>query len=262
MEINVHDLGWFMAPANVAFVVIGLIYGEGDFKKSMTYAIGCGDDTDCTGATCGAILGIIKGASGLPQDWVEHIGDRIATCCINASYTYTPNIPKTCAELTERVSEMMFNVMSAYGISVEYTDGDTEFSSDEADAVYRGYAQRILARNPLSYEINTSTHTGALVEYSTAPEVKADTPFEISLTLWNKWRDSHRLEISLVLPEGWTADCPRSVFLHNQGLNCDLKNIKITVTPNENINAVNRLYAIIRSEINATALTVPFALFG
>lgn len=31
------DLGWFEAPANVGFVTIGLIYGEGDFKRSMLY---------------------------------------------------------------------------------------------------------------------------------------------------------------------------------------------------------------------------------
>ena len=49
------DLGWFQAPANVAFSMLGLLYGEGDFKKSMILAINCGDDTDCTGATLGSI---------------------------------------------------------------------------------------------------------------------------------------------------------------------------------------------------------------
>ena len=48
--------GWFQAPSNIAYVVIGLLWGEGDFKKSMLYAINCGDDTDCTGGTLGAIF--------------------------------------------------------------------------------------------------------------------------------------------------------------------------------------------------------------
>ena len=30
-----EKLGWFQAPANLGFVTIGLLYGEGDFKKSM-----------------------------------------------------------------------------------------------------------------------------------------------------------------------------------------------------------------------------------
>ena len=49
--------GWFEAPSNVTYAVIGLLWGEGDFKKSMITAINCGDDTDCTGATVGATLG-------------------------------------------------------------------------------------------------------------------------------------------------------------------------------------------------------------
>ncbi|MBE6400335.1 MAG: ADP-ribosylglycohydrolase family protein, partial [Lentisphaerae bacterium] len=46
-----EDMGWFQAPANVAFVVIGLLYGEGDFAKTVCTAVNCGDDTDCTAAT-------------------------------------------------------------------------------------------------------------------------------------------------------------------------------------------------------------------
>ncbi len=56
-----EDLGWFQAPANVAYVVLGLLYGACDFKKSMILAINCGDDTDCTGAMVGATLGIMYG---------------------------------------------------------------------------------------------------------------------------------------------------------------------------------------------------------
>ena len=114
------DLGWFQAPANVGFTVIGLIYGEGDFKKSMIYAINCGDDTDCTAATCGAVLGIVAGIEGIPQDWKEYIGDRIITICINGSYQR--QIAKTCTELTERVMEMIPSVLKAHDIYMEYTD--------------------------------------------------------------------------------------------------------------------------------------------
>ena len=31
-----RELGWFQAPGNLGFVTIGLLYGEGDFKKSKT----------------------------------------------------------------------------------------------------------------------------------------------------------------------------------------------------------------------------------
>ena len=74
-----RDLGWFQAPANIAFTVIGLLYGEGDFKRSMILAINCGDDTDCTAATLGSLLGIMHGTAVIPEDWSRYIGDDIVT---------------------------------------------------------------------------------------------------------------------------------------------------------------------------------------
>ena len=94
--------GWFEAPSNVAYAIIGLLYGEGDFKKSMILAINCGDDTDCTGATVGATLGILGGMKAIPADWQEYIGDRIITVSV-AMGIVGAKMPKTCTELTERV---------------------------------------------------------------------------------------------------------------------------------------------------------------
>lgn len=68
------DLGWFQAPANIAYAVIGLLYGGNDFKQCMIIAINCGDDTDCTAATVGALLGIMHGTAFIPEDWRQHMG--------------------------------------------------------------------------------------------------------------------------------------------------------------------------------------------
>ena len=109
------DIGWFQAPANVGFVVLGLLYGEGDFKKSMILAINCGDDTDCTGATIGSLMGIMNGTAGLPSDWRSHIGDQIATICnLNGHGAW----PATCTELTERVMDMLLSAGEQISISL------------------------------------------------------------------------------------------------------------------------------------------------
>ncbi|MCQ2414264.1 MAG: ADP-ribosylglycohydrolase family protein [Clostridia bacterium] len=80
MNADIGD-GWFEAPSNVAYTVLGLIYGKGDFKKSMITAINCGDDTDCIGATVGSTLGIIYGLKGIPADMEAHyaLAKRAAT---------------------------------------------------------------------------------------------------------------------------------------------------------------------------------------
>ncbi len=46
---------------NIGFTVAGLLYGGGDFLKTIASAVNCGYDTDCTGATAGAVVGIMLG---------------------------------------------------------------------------------------------------------------------------------------------------------------------------------------------------------
>lgn len=98
------DLGWFQAPANVGFVVLGLLYGAGDFKQSLIYAINCGDDTDCTGATLGSLMGIMGGMTVIPQDWRAYIGDGIKSICITNGHG---RFPQDCTELTDCLMNLL-----------------------------------------------------------------------------------------------------------------------------------------------------------
>ena len=63
---------------NLAFVIIGLLYGRGDFEASLLYAVNCGQDADCTGATTGAFLGILLGKDGIPEKWSSKVGVTFA----------------------------------------------------------------------------------------------------------------------------------------------------------------------------------------
>lgn len=64
-------------PQNIAFVILGWLCGGGDFEKSITTAVNCGYDADCTGATLGAIMGVIIGAKAIPEKWSAPIGDEV-----------------------------------------------------------------------------------------------------------------------------------------------------------------------------------------
>ncbi|MBQ0077152.1 MAG: ADP-ribosylglycohydrolase family protein [Bacteroidales bacterium] len=59
------------AKINSAYVAIGLLYGEGDFGKSIEIATRCGQDSDCNPATVGGVLGVARGLSGIPARWRE-----------------------------------------------------------------------------------------------------------------------------------------------------------------------------------------------
>ena len=119
LKLN-EKLGWFQAPSNLGFVTIGLLYGEGDFKKSVLYAVNCGDDTDCIAATVGATLGIIGGTSAIPDDWKQFVGDRIIT--ISISGMHSKRVPKSCTELTERIAALVPGVMKDNKVDFFLTD--------------------------------------------------------------------------------------------------------------------------------------------
>ncbi|NDK13761.1 MAG: hypothetical protein COY42_33470 [Armatimonadetes bacterium CG_4_10_14_0_8_um_filter_66_14] len=57
-------------------VLVGLLYGDGDFRKSVSLATMCGFDTDCNAGTVGCLLGIRNGLNGIPAEWKDPIQDR------------------------------------------------------------------------------------------------------------------------------------------------------------------------------------------
>ena len=57
------------ATINSAFVVIGLLYGGGDFFKTIDISTRCGNDSDCNPASAAGILGVMYGYSAIPDEW-------------------------------------------------------------------------------------------------------------------------------------------------------------------------------------------------
>jgi ADP-ribosylglycohydrolase len=59
--------------------VAALLYGEGDFGKSICTAVGFAFDTDCNGATVGSILGMRGGIDCIDDCWKKPINNKIHT---------------------------------------------------------------------------------------------------------------------------------------------------------------------------------------
>ena len=74
-----NSRGWgretwnIMTTYNGPFAFIGLLYGEGDFVKSMQIAMQCGMDSDNPISTVGGILGTWIGAEQIPRKWKSDI---------------------------------------------------------------------------------------------------------------------------------------------------------------------------------------------
>lgn len=80
------------AKINAAYIVIGLLYGEGDFSKTLEISTRCGQDSDCNPASAGGILGTMLGYSQIPEFWkkpvypVEDMDFRYTTVSLNDVY--------------------------------------------------------------------------------------------------------------------------------------------------------------------------------
>jgi hypothetical protein len=83
------------AKLNGAYIVMGLLYGEGDPMKTLEISTRCGQDSDCNPSNALAVLGVINGFSGLPaymQDGVKALGD---TLFIHTTYSFNSAVTST-----------------------------------------------------------------------------------------------------------------------------------------------------------------------
>ncbi len=64
---------------NHALIVLGLLYGDDDFQRSLMIVNTAGWDTDCNSGNLGCLLGIKNGLAGLETgpDWRGPIADRL-----------------------------------------------------------------------------------------------------------------------------------------------------------------------------------------
>ena len=83
------------AKLNGAYIVFGLLYGEGDPLKTMEISTRCGQDSDCNPSSALGVLGVLKGFSAFPKEYrkqVEYLGDSLF---INTDYSFKKTIAKT-----------------------------------------------------------------------------------------------------------------------------------------------------------------------
>ena len=66
---------WVHTINNAALVALALLYGDGDFSRSICLAVMGGWDTDCNGATVGSIVGTLNGA--VPERWTAPLNNRV-----------------------------------------------------------------------------------------------------------------------------------------------------------------------------------------
>ena len=186
------DLGWFQAPRNVAFTMIGWLYGEGDFGNSICIAINCGDDTDCTGATLGSIFGIIYGTSIIPEKWKAPIGDGIKTVAISGF-----EAPATLQILTDNTVTMQKKVAEMYQSQLTITSAKTSITNkSELLALNKKELSQIWNRSPFQIT-RTTDELFFMCDYISEPVIADGQSKTLKLTVENKTGKEKSISMSL-----------------------------------------------------------------
>lgn len=241
---NIPQGPWgYDAPSNIGLVVLGWYYGEGDFSRSICIAAGCGEDGDCTTATLGSIMGIILGASGLPERWLKPIGDEIKTVSLNTKSSLI-KIPATVTELTDRTCRLMpsFMVgnfdMFAEGAEITMNEGEMLLDHATRDWMIRPYTfcdeypenfATFTGENAIMKVQVTSTD-GVGVREGAVKELKLHAENVSGFVGSQLW-----LQLRWILPEGWSIDTGTRTALFLNQYHCGLGNAystaRITVGP-------------------------------
>lgn len=77
IEARCGHYSWVHTINNAAVVAAGLLWGQGDFARTVGLAVQAGWDTDSNGATAGSVYGVLHGATALPPAFVEALGDLV-----------------------------------------------------------------------------------------------------------------------------------------------------------------------------------------
>lgn len=189
------------APGNIGIFVIGWFYGEGDFDKSLSITLNCGEDTDCTVATMGAVYGILNGIDNIPEKWIKPISNAIVTCCINAS-DLTISIPKTIDELTYRIAFIMPTT-----IGREYFDMNLRTIAINNNMLYTGKKNKSsyfidgeLERSPFRMKYETELFDTVL-DYHEEPFFENNTTKKFSLEFLSNRGNQMWANIKVITPD-------------------------------------------------------------
>lgn len=247
-----ESTGWFQAPRNVAFTILGWLYGEGDFGKSLCAAVNCGDDTDCTGATLGSIFGILRGTAGIPAEWKQPVGDQIKTVAI-AGFP----APKTLNELTDATLAALPAVLRHQGIALREAGPEAPAVATRGIPLEQpAVAAALWKRSPYRVEFPGSPVSAAL-DYGRNPTLDGDKPFTVALFLRNETSQPLALKLEWVAPQGLRIEPPAAAMTlvpGGEGFRCE-----VAATAVEPETAVLRGSVRVTDESGGLKLELPVA---
>ena len=257
-------VGWEV-PSNIGMLIIGMLYGEGDFAKSMRIVVNCGEDTDCTAATYGALYGIIHGIDAIPGEWKKAIGRKIKTACLNLGELggYGSHLPQDIDELTERTTKLMYQVLLRNNLPIAVNDGDIGEEIVKVNLIAAKDFIKIYdnMRGPVYRFCSFSVR----VEYPDGPVIKDNVDIRIRVVIKNLSRTSEIYNLRWVTDEGFQI-LPglegKSYIPLAFGSASGENMVEFTLSTRRVSRPINRLALELTCENKATTMLIPVVLLN
>ncbi|MFA6245161.1 MAG: ADP-ribosylglycohydrolase family protein, partial [Candidatus Hydrogenedentales bacterium] len=108
------------AKLNAAYIVMGLVYGEGDMTKTIEISTRCGQDADCNPSNAAGVLGCMKGFAALGDHFTGGIPAMGDTVFAFTDYSFNSLIPISQKVTEDIIKKVGGNVTGdAYEIPVQ-----------------------------------------------------------------------------------------------------------------------------------------------
>ena len=96
---------WVHTINNAAFCIAAITRYRGDFRDAVAFAVECGADTDCNGATVGSFMGALLGADGIPADLAERMNDSFSVGISPYDNYSIATFARACKQLHESLAK-------------------------------------------------------------------------------------------------------------------------------------------------------------
>lgn len=195
-----HVCDFTYVLANVGFAVLGFLYGE-SFGESLCNAVNCGYDTDCSGATLGALLGIRIGRDAIPEEWTAPIGSRVVVSELVPGIEFAPTVEG----VTDEICALGQQIISDPETIRKHLYNWTGLSFLDTN-------NPIVVKMPSSQEIVliSDEKSRIVVDYVDGPFIGYGLEKELKLKIMGTGNEPLEIDLEMAVPNGWKASINNS----------------------------------------------------
>lgn len=157
---------------NAGVCALAMVYGQGDFSRTIEIASMCGWDTDCNAGNVGTILGVMNGIDGIKENYRKPINDFIVTSSVSG-YLNIIDIPTFAKELS-LLGYRMAGITPPDCISNSYKEGEIYFDFELPGSTH-GFRvsnnNKTLLLNPNKFGYRSNGSLQVLVDRIVADDV-------------------------------------------------------------------------------------------